>query len=148
MAIFAKESNGSGDVKSAPSGEGSISIIAAGMKITGDIDTDGVIKIEGRIEGSIRAGRQVLIGRQGEVVGDISTREAVVGGKVQGTINASERLEIQGTSTVIGDINTKAIAVVEGGKINGSVRITDAALPIPESNRSRTPRVQPAIVAS
>lgn len=148
MAIFAKESNGSGDVKSAPTGEGSISIIAAGMKITGDIDTDGVIKIEGRVEGSIRAGRQVLIGRQGEVVGDISTREAVVGGKVQGTINASERLEVQGTSTVIGDINTKAIAVVEGGKINGSVRITDAAMALPESTRARTPRVQPAIVAS
>jgi cytoskeletal protein CcmA (bactofilin family) len=144
MAIFAKETNGNGDVKSAPNGEGSISIIAAGMKITGDIDTDGVVKVEGRVEGAIRAGRQVLVGRQGEVKGDITTREAVIGGKVQGIINATERLEVQGTSTIVGDINTKAIAVVEGGKINGSVRITDA--PVAETHSLRAPRT-PAIVA-
>ena len=147
MAIFAKESNGTTEVKAAaPSGEGSISIIAAGMKITGDIDTDGVVKVEGRVEGAIRAGRQVLIGRQGEVKGDISTREAVVGGKVHGTINAAERVEVQGTSTVIGDINTKAIAVIEGGRINGSIRITDTALADKESLRG--PRVPAAAIAS
>ena len=50
------------------------------MKITGDVDTDGVVKVEGRVEGAIRAGRQVLVGRQGEVKGDINTREAVIGG--------------------------------------------------------------------
>lgn len=126
MAIFTKEQQATADAKSNPNGgEGSLSMIAAGMKVTGDIETDGVVKIEGKVEGSVRAGRQVLVGRQGEVQGDITTREAVIGGKVQGTIVASERVEVQGTSTVIGDINTKAIAVVEGGKINGSVRISD-----------------------
>jgi cytoskeletal protein CcmA (bactofilin family) len=146
VAIFAKETNGTSDVKAAPSGEGSISIIAAGMKITGDVDTDGVVKVEGRVEGAIRAGRQVLVGRQGEVKGDINTREAVIGGKVQGTINAAERVEVQGTSTIIGDINTKAIAVIEGGRINGSIRITDSAMA--EAQSLRAPRVTPAVIAS
>jgi cytoskeletal protein CcmA (bactofilin family) len=71
----------------------------------------------------------VLVGRQGEVLGDITTREAVIGGRVQGTITASDRLEVQGTSTIVGDIHTRAIAVVEGGKINGTVRIADAKDP-------------------
>jgi cytoskeletal protein CcmA (bactofilin family) len=146
VAIFAKETNGTSDVKATPSGEGSISIIAAGMKITGDIDTDGVVKVEGRVEGAIRAGRQVLVGRQGEVKGDISTREAVIGGKVQGTINAAERVEVQGTSTIIGDLNTKAIAVIEGGKINGSIRITDTAMA--DTHSLRGPRATPAVIAS
>jgi cytoskeletal protein CcmA (bactofilin family) len=139
--MFTKQANGTTDTRSsAPSGEGALSIIAAGMKITGDIETDGVVKIEGRVEGSIRAGRQVLIGRQGEVHGDITTREAVIGGKVQGSITASERLEIQDTSTVAGDINTKSIAVVEGGTINGQVRITDVARP----SEAAAPRPQAA----
>lgn len=131
MAIFTKEQQAAGEIKSAPNnggGEGSLSMIAAGMKVTGDIDTDGVVKIEGKVEGSVRAGRQVLVGRQGEVTGDITTREAVIGGKVEGTITASERVEVQGTSTVVGDISTKSIAVVEGGKINGSIRISDNAV--------------------
>lgn len=130
MAIFNKDGRAPDDGKSAPpTGGTSLSIIAAGTKIDGDIETDGVIRVEGHIDGSIRAGRQVLVGRQGQVHGDITTREAVVGGKVEGTITASERLEVQSTSLIIGDINTRAIAVVEGGKINGTVHIADAKAP-------------------
>lgn len=126
MAIFTKDTPEAGEAKNgAGNGEVTLSIIAGGMRVVGDIETEGVIKIEGRVEGSIRAGRQVLIGRQGEVKGDISTREAVIGGKVQGTVSASERLEVQATSTIVGDINTKSIAVAEGGRINGTVRIAD-----------------------
>ncbi|HET7620442.1 MAG TPA: polymer-forming cytoskeletal protein [Gemmatimonadaceae bacterium] len=129
MAIFSgKEMTEGGEpTKSgAPANGNALSIIAAGTTINGDVDTDGVIRIEGRVEGSIRAARQVLIGRQGSVLGDISTREAVIGGKVEGTITATERLEVQSTSLIVGDINTRAIAVIEGGKINGTVRISDA----------------------
>jgi len=127
MAIFNKDARALDDTRNPThGGTSSLSIIAAGTSIDGDIETEGVIRVEGRVEGSIHAGRQVLIGRQGEVRGDITTREAVVGGKVEGTINASERLEVQSTSLITGDINTRAIAVVEGGRINGTVRITDA----------------------
>lgn len=128
MAIFNKDSAPAADgARTSPlSASTSLSIIAAGTTINGDIDTNGVIRIEGRVEGAVRAGRQVLIGRQGEVRGNVTTREAVIGGKVQGAVSASERLEVQGTSTIIGDITTKSIAVIEGGKINGNVRIVDA----------------------
>ena len=56
-------------------------------------------------------------------------RRYVIGGRVQGTVNASDRVEVQGTSVIIGDINTRALAVIEGGRINGSVRIADAKEP-------------------
>jgi cytoskeletal protein CcmA (bactofilin family) len=129
MAIFKDTPTPAGDGKTGGNGggEGTLSIIAGGMRVIGDIETEGVIKIEGRVEGSVRAGRQVLIGRQGEVKGDVTTREAVIGGKVQGTVSATERLEVQATSTIVGDINTKSIAVAEGGRINGTVRIADVS---------------------
>ena len=129
MAIFAKDdTNGTGDSKNgAAAGEGAMSIIAAGMTVTGDIDSAGVVKVEGRVEGSVRTARQVLIGRQGEVKGDIETREAVIGGRVEGTITATERVDVQATASVTGDIHTKSIVVQEGGKINGSVKMSDAA---------------------
>ena len=123
MAIFKDAPASAGDGKTGGNGEGTLSIIASGMRVIGDIETEGVVKIEGRVEGSIRAGRQV----QGEVKGDITTREAVIGGKVQGTVSAIERLEVQATSTIVGDINTKSIAVAEGGRINGTVRIADVS---------------------
>ena len=66
MAIFNKDSKATDDIKNLPANSNALSIIAAGTKILGDIDTDGVVKIEGRVEGGIRAARQVLVGRQGE----------------------------------------------------------------------------------
>jgi cytoskeletal protein CcmA (bactofilin family) len=125
MAMFTKESSDKPDAKAIATAEAALSIIAFGMKVQGDIETTGVIKIEGIVEGHIRGARQVLVGRQGEVKGDVQGREVVVGGKIEGTVSASERVEIQGTSTVSGDIFTKSIVVMEGGRINGSVRMDE-----------------------
>ena len=122
MAIFKDEKQ---DGKNGAMGEGALSIIAAGMTVSGDIDSSGVVKVEGRVDGSIRSARQVLVGRQGSVHGDIETREAVIGGAVEGTITASERVEIQATASVQGDIVARTIVVAEGGKINGAVRMED-----------------------
>lgn len=122
MAIFKEEKQ---DARNGATGEGALSIIAAGMTVSGDIESTGVVKVEGRVDGSIRSARQVLVGRQGTVHGDIDTREAVIGGSVEGTITASERVEIQATAAVLGDIVTRTIVVAEGGKINGSVRMED-----------------------
>jgi cytoskeletal protein CcmA (bactofilin family) len=129
MAIFAKDSADRSEPRNggAVAAEGALSIIAPGMRIIGDIESSGVVKIEGMVEGTIRGARQVLLGRQGEVKGDIHAREVVLGGKVQGTVVASERVELQGTAFVNGDIQTKTIVVLEGGRINGSVRMDDSA---------------------
>ena len=111
----------------APPSETGLSVIAAGMKIIGDIESTGVVKIEGIVEGAIRGARQLLLGRQGTVHGDIRAHEVVIGGTVVGTIIADERVEIQGTSSVQGDIHTKSIVVLEGGVINGNVRMGENA---------------------
>ena len=118
--------------------ESGLSVIAAGMKIVGDIESTGVIKVEGTIEGAVRGARQLLLGRQGVVRGDIHAHEAVIGGTVVGQIFAEERVEIQGTSSVQGDIHTKSIVVLEGGVINGTVRMGEAVAA--ESIDARVPR--------
>lgn len=140
MAIFAKDESVTDSKNGVAGGEGAMSIIAAGMVVTGDIDSAGVVKVEGRVEGSVRTARQVLVGRQGEVKGDIETREAIIGGRVEGTITATERVDVQGTASVVGDIHTKSIVVQEGGKINGSVKMVEG------SARSAESKPQPVAV--
>jgi cytoskeletal protein CcmA (bactofilin family) len=129
MSIFTKPTTEKVPMRTdSPSPEAGLSVIAAGMKIVGDIESTGVVKIEGVVEGAIRGARQLLLGRQGTVHGDIRAHEVVIGGIVIGTIVADERVEIQGTSSVQGDIHTKTIVVLEGGVINGAVRMGDAAV--------------------
>jgi cytoskeletal protein CcmA (bactofilin family) len=128
MSIFTKPTTEKVPMRNdAPPPEAGLSVIASGMKIVGDIESTGVVKIEGIVEGAIRGARQLLLGRQGTVHGDIRAHEVVIGGTVVGTIVADERVEIQGTSSVQGDIHTKSIVVLEGGVINGTVRMGESA---------------------
>lgn len=124
MAIFNKPAGDRPVTRlDAPNAEPTMSVIGGGMRIVGDIESSGVIKVEGAIEGSIRGARQLLLGKSGTIHGDIYAVDAVLGGTVIGTVVASERVEIQGTAAVEGDIHTKSIVVFEGGTINGAVRM-------------------------
>ncbi len=105
--------------------EPGLSVVATGMRIDGRLDTNGVVKVEGMVSGSIRAERQVLVAKGGIVEGDILTREAVIGGEVRGAIYADERVEVQAGSQVNGDITTKRILLQEGGEVNGHLRMED-----------------------
>lgn len=100
-----------------------ISIIGPGMRVIGDIETDGTVRVEGTIEGNIRAGKGVVIGKGGLITGDISTQDAVVAGRVVGTLKADSRLELQPSSQVEGEVVARRMQLEEGAVLNGTVKI-------------------------
>jgi cytoskeletal protein CcmA (bactofilin family) len=106
-----------------PTKEPGLSIIAVGTHVTGQVDTNGVIKVEGAVTGSVRAEGQVLVAKGGMVDGDILTREAIIGGEVRGAIYADDRVEVQASSAIHGDITTQRIVVQEGGDVNGHIKM-------------------------
>lgn len=98
-----------------------LSIVAPDLVVTGDLESGGVVKVEGRVAGMVRAGQQVLVAQGAVIDGDLHTREAVVGGTVHGSIHASERVEVQPHAVVEGDITTRNLLIQEGGRVNGVV---------------------------
>lgn len=127
MAIFAKEES-SPRAATRGGNETTLSIIASGSTISGDISCAGVLKVEGQIDGSVRQARQVMLAKDGAIRGDVTAHEIVVGGLVDGNVTAADRLELQPTAVVNGDISTKSIVVMEGARINGTVKMTELAL--------------------
>ena len=103
------------------------SIIASDMTVIGDLETEGVVRIEGRVKGTVRASAQVLVATGAVIEGDLHTQEAVIAGQVSGGIRASDRVELQGSAVVAGDIHTPRIAIVEGAKVTGEVKMDIAA---------------------
>jgi cytoskeletal protein CcmA (bactofilin family) len=105
--------------------DGAISIIGPGMHIRGDLQTDGTVRIEGSIEGTIRAGKAVVLGKEGRIVGDVITHDAVIGGQISGTVVAESRVELQATCRVDGEIRTRAehLRLEEGACFNGVVHM-------------------------
>jgi len=147
MSIFGGSSKATGE-KSAAQARGlpaaaSLSIVGSGMTVRGDLETDGVVKVEGTVDGHVKARAQVLVAKGGVVHGDIETIEVVVGGKVNGAIRASERVEVQAGASVDGDVTTRRISVAEGGTLNGHIRMGEG-----EWNREERGGESKALAAS
>jgi cytoskeletal protein CcmA (bactofilin family) len=113
-------------------------IVSQGTEITGDVTAQGVIKVEGKIEGSIRSASQVLVAKGGTVQGDIYTKEAVLGGHVRGAVHAEDRVEVQASALIEGDIVTRRIQIAEGGQVNGAISMGEGSAELGLATTART----------
>lgn len=100
-----------------------VSIVGPGMKIVGDCESDGTIRVEGSVEGSVKAAKSVVIGTEGIVIGDIVTQDAIVAGRVQGSVTAESRVELQSTCRIQGDIRSRRVKLDEGGQVDGQMHM-------------------------
>lgn len=100
-----------------------VSIVGPAMRVDGDCTTEGTLRVEGRVEGSVRAEKAVVVGSDGIVVGDIQTQDAVVAGRVEGSIVAESRVELQAGSHVEGDIRSRRVKLEEGGFVEGRIQM-------------------------
>jgi len=118
MSLLARRSGPTTTPTAAGSG---YSLLDAQLVVTGDLDTSGSLRIDGKLEGSIRRADTVVLGVGAAMSGDVHAREVVIGGTIIGNVHATERVELQATAIVTGDILTQTILVQEGGVVNGRV---------------------------
>jgi len=116
MAIFSSRPAQGGRSESARRGEpAGLTIIAAGTTI------EGVVKVEGTVQGTVRAATQLLVAPGALIRGDVFAPEIVAGGEIHGSVHADERAEIQAGAIVEGDIQTQRLHIAEGGRVNGQI---------------------------
>ena len=122
-----------------------ISIIGPGMKVIGDLETDGTVRIEGRVEGNVRAGKAVVIGKDGAVHGNVVTQDAVVSGRPRGVLTAESRLELQATSRIEGEVHARRMQLEEGAMLNGTVEMGERKAPALHVDDGRKPTERSAL---
>ena len=127
-----------------------ISIVGPGMRIIGDCETTGTIRVEGTVEGSVKAQKAVVIGKDGIVRGDINTQDAVISGNVIGTLIVESRLELQSTCKIEGEVHATRLQLEEGAVLNGTISMggkgsgSPAAVISGSASSSGTPQPEPA----
>jgi cytoskeletal protein CcmA (bactofilin family) len=143
MCLFKKRRP---DPSNLPTTGAGYSVLDAQLTVRGDIDTEGTLRVDGRLDGSIRRADIVVIGEGATVVGDISAREVIVGGSVQGNVTATTRIELQPSAVVTGDIDAGAIMIQEGCVVQGRLTVTStpAAKERPAKIKARAPMPTPA----
>lgn len=123
MSLFSRRRNAS------PAAASGFSLLDANLVVTGDLQTTGSLRIEGRLEGSVLKADSVVIGVGATMSGDIHAREVVLGGTLTGNVHASERIELQATAVVTGDVHTGSVLIQEGGVVNGRVLMSPSQPP-------------------
>lgn len=98
----------------------SINQIGAGTVITGEIISNGDMRIDGILNGNISTKGKLVVGETGSIKGEINCGNAVVEGKIEGKIIVSELLSLKATSRLIGDITISKLAIEPGCKFSGN----------------------------
>ena len=101
----------------------SINLISKGTRITGDILSEGDIRIDGYLKGNIKSKGRLVVGETGAIEGEIECGNVEVAGKVKGKITALELLTMKATAMVSGEITTTKLAVEPGSLFSGTCRM-------------------------
>lgn len=117
--MFNKNNNGS-MTKNPETSSPSINLIGSGTSIEGEIKSNGDIRIDGTVIGSVSSKAKVVIGNTGVVDGDVTCQNADISGTVKGKTNCSEMLFLKTTARITGDIISSKLVVESGASFTGN----------------------------
>ena len=100
------------------------SIIAADLKIIGNLICSGSVEVEGEIEGNVTCGN-VTIRRTGSIKGDVTADLVQVDGEINGLVKG-RNITLSETGRITGMIMYEALSVKDGAYIDGQCKSTDS----------------------
>ncbi|MBK8846358.1 MAG: polymer-forming cytoskeletal protein [Bacteroidetes bacterium] len=106
--------------KPAETPSNSINIIGAGTSIEGEVRSNGDLRIDGKISGSVYSKSKVVVGPTGIVEGDVHCQNADISGIVKGTSHVSDTIYLKATARISGDIVTGKLVVEVGANFTGN----------------------------
>jgi cytoskeletal protein CcmA (bactofilin family) len=96
-------------------------IIADGLKIVGSVTAEGLVEVNGHIEGDLHC-TSLVVSPKASLIGGIEADKVVVDGRVEGPIRGGE-VVLKSRAYVVGDIQHNSLAIESGAYFDGrSVR--------------------------
>jgi cytoskeletal protein CcmA (bactofilin family) len=102
-----------------------INLISNGTDITGDIKSNGDIRIDGTLTGNLNTKGKVVVGTTGKVKGEIVCKNSEVAGIIEGKIIVGQLLNLKVTSKIYGDIVTAKLSIEPGAVFSGNCKMSD-----------------------
>ena len=99
------------------------SLVGAGSAIDGDLDVEGMLRVDGDLRGSLRVTGKVVVGSLGRVEASIRARSAIIGGTVKGDVYVSEQLRLLAGGVIVGNVYAPRIEVEDNTVINGYIEV-------------------------
>src|SRR5262252_8518408 len=104
-----------------------VPVLGKTLLFRGELTAEEDVILQGRVEGSIRHARNLIIGTEGSVQGDIYASHLTVEGLVEGDLHCSEGVIVRSTAQVRGNIYAPRVGIMEGATFNGRVEMDGGA---------------------
>jgi len=102
-----------------------INLISNGTDITGDIKSNGDIRIDGSLTGNLNTKGKVVIGPTGKVSGEVICKNSEVSGIIEGKITVGQLLNLKASSKILGDISTSKLSIEPGAVFSGNCKMSN-----------------------
>jgi cytoskeletal protein CcmA (bactofilin family) len=102
-----------------------INLISSGTDITGDIISNGDIRIDGSVTGMLNTKGKVVIGPTGKIKGEVICKNSEISGIIEGKITVGQLLSLKSSSRILGDISTSKLSIEPGAKFSGNCKMTE-----------------------
>jgi cytoskeletal protein CcmA (bactofilin family) len=96
-------------------------VIADGLKIVGSVTAEGLVEVNGQIDGEMHC-TSLVIARGAHVKGTVTAERVIVDGIVEGPVQGGD-VTLKSHAQVIGDVHHQSLTIEKGALFDGrSVR--------------------------
>jgi cytoskeletal protein CcmA (bactofilin family) len=99
-------------------------VIAAGLRIEGNVTADGLVTVHGCIVGDIRCAA-LNISDKANITGAVIADSIVINGTVEGPIRGADVI-LKPRAHVVGDIHHTSLSIEKGARFDGRSQQSDA----------------------
>ncbi|MBN1781421.1 polymer-forming cytoskeletal protein [bacterium] len=111
-------------------------IIGKGTKIKGNLNVQNSLRIDGSVVGDVHSTDTVIVGKDGEVQGQVKGKHVLLAGRVKGNIIASERVYLESKASIQGDIRATRLVVDEGAIFDGKCNMGEGKSLLQQDNQN------------
>lgn len=119
-------------------GGGSATLVSAGTTLTGDLNSENDLRIDGTIKGNVSSSSKIIIGATGFVEGNITGLQSDIAGRVAGNIDVKELLQLRELCNVEGNISAGKLQVEPTAIFNGKCTMANTPAPAKQKTKNET----------
>ena len=98
-------------------------LIGKGSILEGNLTVQHSLRIDGKLIGKIKSSDSIIVGKEGEIEGEVEVKNAVVGGKIKGKVVASGKVTLESSSVFNGELKTSKLVIDEGSIFDGTTQM-------------------------
>jgi len=120
-------------------------MLGEGVSVEGTLTFSQTFRVDGEFKGKIIRSDRLVVGEKGKVSGEIEVNSLVIYGRLEGTVKVKNAVEVHPKGRIVGDLEmlSPALSVMEGGFIEGTMKLNAKAEIPPAGSQAAKPAAKP-----